>query len=380
MSPADRTSLLAQAEQLLKQPNFSRESASKVESLLMLADRVTDHDSLRRATLRSRDIELGRAPQLSEPTSEDQEFRTYLRASDSRMVRELEKRAGMNVGTGSAGGWLAPAGFAQRVELALAAADGIFRASTSFETQRGGAFNYPIIDDETIFATVIAEAATSVTSNVDVAFAAIEFPQIQTWRSGFVSASWEVLQDSSFDFEALLADTFGKRLARGIAKYLIGVLVASAPVGVTAASPTAVTANEVLELLDVLSEDFQPNASWLMRQSTLNAIRELKSSSGGNFMFPAAQTADGQETLMGRRVYASPSMDALTDIGFPVAYGDFSKFVIRRVAGSVAIKAFPERQAEYGRVCYESYLRADGALLAATPPAPIVLLSAQGGS
>ena len=51
MSPADRTSLLAEAEQLLKQSNFSRESASKVESLLMLADRVTDHDSLRRATM-----------------------------------------------------------------------------------------------------------------------------------------------------------------------------------------------------------------------------------------------------------------------------------------------------------------------------------------
>ncbi len=380
MTP-NRAQLLGEAESLLRSTPFTKEAASKIDSLLQLADRTVDHTEMRRAVLSQRDRELGRAPvEVHEPSSADVEFRNYLRASDSGMVRELEKRAGLNVGTGSAGGWLAPDGFAQRVELALAAADGIFRASTSFETQRGGAFNYPIIDDETIFATVIAEGATSVTSNVDVAFAAIEFPKIQTWRSGFVSASWEVLQDSSFNFENLLADTFGKRLSRGIAKYLVGVLVGSAPVGVIASAPTTVAADEVLGLLDVLHEDFQPNASWLMRQSTLNSIRALKSSTGGSYQFPAAQTADGQETLMGRRVFASPAMDALTDIGFPIAYGDFSKFVIRRVAGSVAVKSFPERQAEYGRTCFESYLRCDGALLAATPPAPIVLLSAQGGS
>ena len=376
----DRNSALAEAAGILQKSSFTKEDSARVTSLLEFSDRLTDKDPLRRATLDARDRELGRAPvEVHEPTQADTEFRNYLMAADAGMARELEKRAGLTAGTGSQGGYLAPSGFSERVELAMAAPDGIFRASTTFETARGGAFNYPLINDSVV-ATVIAEGATSVTSNVDVAFEAIEFPKIQCWRSGFVSASWEVLQDSSFNFEALLADTFGKRLSRGIGKYLVSVLVANAPTGVTASSPTTVTANEILELLDVLPEDFQANASWLMRQSTLNTIRELMASTGGSFMFPAAQTADGQESLMGRRVYASPSMDALTDIGFPVAFGDFSKFVIRRVAGSVAIKAFPERQAEYGRTCFESYLRADGGLLATSTSSPIVLLSAQGGS
>jgi len=83
---------------------------------------------------------------------------------------------------------------------------------------------------------------------------------------------------------------------------------------------------------------------------------------------------------MGRPVFASPSMDALTDVGFPIAFGNLGAVVRRVVSGSLAIKAFPERNAEYGENTFESYLRSDGALLATSTNIPVVLLEASGGS
>jgi len=84
--------------------------------------------------------------------------------------------------------------------------------------------------------------------------------------------------------------------------------------------------------------------------------------------------------LMGRRVFISPSMGLLAAVGYPIAYGEFSKFVRRVVAGGVAIKAYPERFAEYGQTAFESFLRTDAALLKTDTSSPIVLLSMLGGS
>jgi HK97 family phage major capsid protein len=261
----------------------------------------------------------------------------------------------------------------------MANADGIFRACTTFQTDRGSSFVYPIVDDSTAYATIIAENATSNTS-ADVTFAKVDFGKCPMWRSGMVPVSWELIQDSPFDIETVLADTFGKRLARGIGRWLVLMLQASAPVAVNAASPTVVTGDELENLLDLLPEDHQQNASWLMRQSTLNAIHKLKASTGGSYLFPPAQNPAGEELLMGRPVFASPSMDALTDVGFPIAFGNLGAVVRRVVSGSLAIKAFPERNAEYGENTFESYLRSDGALLATSTNIPVVLLEASGGS
>ena len=380
MTP-NRAQLLGEAESLLRSDPFTKEISSKIDSLLQLADRTVDHTEMRRAVLSQRDRELGRAPvEVHEPTSADTEFRTYLRAADSRMARELEKRAGQNVGTGSAGGYLSAARIRPVGNGRHACPRSNFRRQRHFETQNGDAFFLPILDDATMFAEVVPEGTTSNTTTADVVFAAAEFPKIQTFRSGLVGVSWELMADSAFDVEALLARTFGRRLARGIGRYMVGVLHDAAAVVVTAASATVVTADEVVNLMDALDADYQDQAAFLMSQQTLNAIHKLKSSTGGGFMFPAAQDATGRQLLMGRKVFVSPSMGLLAAVGRPIAYGDLSQLVRRTVAGSVAIKAFPERYAEQGKTAFESYLRCDAKLLATTTSSPIVLLSMLGGS
>ena len=112
MTP-NRTALLAEAESLLRSTPFTKEAASKVDSLLQLADRTVDHTEMRRAVLSQRDRELGRTPTMPEPTPVDQRFNDYLHADRCGRGTATGKAAGLNVGTDSAGGFTAPDGFAQ---------------------------------------------------------------------------------------------------------------------------------------------------------------------------------------------------------------------------------------------------------------------------
>jgi HK97 family phage major capsid protein len=132
--------------------------------------------------------------------------------------------------------------------------------------------------------------------------------------------------------------------------------------------------------MDAVDPDFQPGAAFVMSQQTLNALHKLVTTGGGAYVFPSQQDATGRELLLGRKVYVSPSMGLLAAVGFPIGYGDFSKFVRRVVAGGVAIKSFPERNATEGKSTFESYLRSDAAILQTTTSAPIKLLSMLGGS
>jgi hypothetical protein len=100
--------------------------------------------------------------------------------------------------------------------------------SRVWESDTGFAFNYPLIDDTGAAAAVVAEATAS-NAGPDVNFAAIAFDATPTWRSGLVTASVELAQDSAFNFENLLASIGGVRIARGAG-------AAAAIVGVTAAS------------------------------------------------------------------------------------------------------------------------------------------------
>ena len=59
---------------------------------------------------------------------------------------------------------------------------------------------------------------------------------------------------------------------------MTGVL--SATQGITAASQTAITADELIDLQDSIPDVFQSNACWIMHKETRRAIRKLKDNDG----------------------------------------------------------------------------------------------------
>jgi HK97 family phage major capsid protein len=254
----------------------------------------------------------------------------------------------------------------------LAATDPIFSLATMFKTSSGSATTFPILTDEGSSSAVVAEGGTSAADDVPLLFAGLAFGKCPSHRSGLIFASVELVFDSAFDFEALLAAAAGIRFARGAGALFIATLLGSAALGVTAATG-AIAGAEVFSLIDALDDAYAPGACFLMRRATFTALSKLVGSSG-NFLFPATFDAQGRPVLAGFPVFISPSMPALGASAKTIDFGDHSRFIRRQVRDSLRVAVFPERRAEFSQIRYQVFLRVDGDLAKSTTACPVVYL------
>jgi HK97 family phage major capsid protein len=141
------------------------------------------------------------------------------------------------------------------------------------------------------------------------------------------------------------------------------------------AGTTAITSDEIYSLIDSVDEAYATNGSFLLKRSTLTSLRKLKTTSGGAYVFPEERDNQGYPLLAGYRCYISPSMAGMSAGLVPISFGDHSRFVKRTVAGSLEVRTYIERFAEYSQIGYEGFLRADGALLQSSTATPVKLLT-----
>lgn len=284
-----------------------------------------------------------------------------------------ESRAQTTVTSG--GGYLVPEMFSDQFAFSLKQADQLFDISTRVVTEKGGPFNYPVDDDTSVSAAVVNENQGSAT-NVDVVFDRVAFPKCPNWRSGMIRVPVELVQDSAFPIDTLLAGIFARRFSRGIGASFAAALLAATDTATTSASPSAITPDEVLTLLGSLDAAFAQNGTFMMAFSTYVALLKTKASTGGSYLIEAATDSEGYPTLFSRRVYLSPSMPAIGSNAKSISFGDHARFIAREVRNSLSVKTFVERYAEYGQVGYEAHWQIQGDLArAANSPMPVRILA-----
>lgn len=91
----------------------------------------------------------------------------------------------------------------------------------------------------------------------------------------------------------------------------------------TAASATAITADELIELQAKVKQAYQANACWTMSPTTFTAIKKLKD---GNNRYLLQDDVSGEfpYRLLGKPVYLSDNMDDPAAGKLPILYGDYS--------------------------------------------------------
>ena len=136
-----------------------------------------------------------------------------------------------------------------------------------------------------------------------------------------IKVSEELLNDSVFDLESYIAKEFARRIGAkeeeafftgdGSGKPL-GVLAATggAETGVTAASSTAITADELMDLFYSLKSPYRKKAVWVLNDSTIKAVRKLKDSTG-QYLWQPSLMAGMPDTLLGRPVKTSAYMPVI---------------------------------------------------------------------
>jgi HK97 family phage major capsid protein len=277
-----------------------------------------------------------------------------------RLLFDPEVRS-MVVGTDASGGYLVPDEFERTLVQKLTDENVMRQLATVIRT--GGDRAIPV---ESSAGTA---AWTSEGGNYTESDPTYTQVTLGAYKAGtIVKVSEELLADSAFDLEAYLANTFAKRIAAlEEAAFVAGDgsgkptgVVAGASAGVTGASTTAVTADEIIDLYHSLRRPYRQKAVWLMADSTAKAIRKLKTTDG-IYLWQPGLARGTPDTLLDRPVYISDSVPAMAASAKSILFGDFSYYWIADRQGRV-MQRLVELYAASGYVGFKMYQRVDGKL------------------
>ncbi len=186
-----------------------------------------------------------------------------------------------------------------------------------------------------------------------------------------VKVSIELLQDSMFDLESYIAAEFAR--AFGIAEEQAfcvgngtgqptGIFTAKGGnVGVTAASATAISADELINLVYALKSPYRRNAKFLMNDATVSMLRKLKDNNGAYLWQPSVQAGE-PDRLLGYELYTSPYVPVAAAGAFTVAFGDFKNYWIADRSGRT-VQRLNELYSTNGQVGFVATERVDGKVI-----------------
>lgn len=268
----------------------------------------------------------------------------------------LEKRM-QTGGSAAAGGYTVPTELLAIILKTMAAWGPMYDEGvcTVLTTTSGNALKLPTVDDT----AVTAEAHTEGTPLTDDGGKDVVFGQksldAYAFDTEFVKFSWELGQDSIFAMETLLGDLLGERLARiANSQLTVGTgsgapngLVTASSLGKTSASATAITADELIDLIHSVDPAYRasPKTRFMFNDGTLKAIRKLKDGQG-NYLWQMGDVTKGVPgSLLGYNYsinQAMASIPASASASKVAVFGDLSKYYVRKV-GTPIIGVLRER-------------------------------------
>lgn len=146
--------------------------------------------------------------------------------------------------------------------------------------------------------------------------------------------SRSLLNSQDFDLVSFVIDDMAEKIAQFLEKTIIegdkvnGLKGVTAKV--TAASQTAITADELIQLQDTVKDVYQGGCIWVMNPATRTALRQLKDGNG-RYLLQDDVTAAFGHTLLGKPVYVSDAMPAMAASKAAIYYGDFSGLAVKSV-------------------------------------------------
>ena len=277
-----------------------------------------------------------------------------------------EMKNALQEGVDSEGGYLVPDEFEHTLVQALEQ-ENIVREHAHVFTTSSGNHKIPVVTSKGTASWIDEEGAIPESDDV--------FGQqmIGAHKVGtLIKVSEELLNDSAFDLEGYFASEFARRIGNkeedaffngdGAGKPL-GILAATggAQVGVTAASATAVTADEIIDLFYSLEAPYRKNAIWVLNDASIAAIRKLKDNNGQYLWQPALHEGT-YDTLLGKRIFTSPFVPEMKSGQKSVIFGDLSFYWIGDRQG-ITFKRLNERYADTGQIGFIATKRLDGKLI-----------------
>ena len=198
----------------------------------------------------------------------------------------------------------------------------ILERSTKYNVK--GKLDLPYYDESTQAITV-AWATEFV--DLESSVGKLDSIELSGYLAGALTlVSRSLINNSQVDVVAFVVD----RMAYDIARFIENVLLngggsVEGLTGVTnittAASSTAITADELIKVQGSVKDVFQENAIWIMNPATRDAIRSLKDGMGRYLLQDDISLPFGK-SLLGKPIYVSDNMPTMAAGKVAVYYGD----------------------------------------------------------
>ena len=270
----------------------------------------------------------------------------------------------LSVGTEANGGYIVPEEFERQLVKGLEEA-GVVRALANVITTTGDT-KIPVLAARSV-AHWTEENGSYTESNPTFSQKTIDAYKL----TDLIRVSEELMQDAFFDIESFVREEMIDAFATAEEDAFCvgtgsgqptGIFTASGgEVGVTAAKTAEITADELITLIYSLKAPYRRQASFLMKDGTVAAIRKLKDGNGQYIWQPSVQ-AGQPDLLLGFKLYTTPSAPAVEAGALAIAFGDYKNYWIAD-RGPRTLKRLNELYAVNGQIGFTASERLDAKVI-----------------
>lgn len=328
-------------------------SAAKTENRAMTEDEINQFDSCENE-IRAIDetvARIDRSRKFDNPevvATEDRAAADETAFADYVLGKVSELRAGEQNMTMSNNGAIIPTSIANRIIKEVKDRCPIFAGATMYAVK--GVLKVPVWGKANTTHDIAVGYQTEFT---EITADSGKFTSVDL--SGYLAGALTLIGKSVENNSTFsVVDFIVNQMAEEIANWLEGQLLTGTGTNaaqgalntttvVTAASATAITADELIELQSKVKQAHQKNACWTMHPDTFTAIKKLKD--GNNrYLLQDDITGEFPYRLLGKPVYLSDNMPTLAAGAKAILYGDYSGLSVN-LRENISIEVLREKYA-----------------------------------
>lgn len=284
-------------------------------------------------------------------------------------------RAAMSTTTPGEGGYTVATEYYRQLTEAMKLTGGIRAVASTLQTSTGAQMNFPAADATSEVGEIVGQNA-AVTAG-DTTFSNLTM-DVYKYSSKKIALPFELIQDSMFDIEgyiqALLATRIGRitgqHFTTGTGTGQPKGLITAATVGKTAATggATTVSYDDLVDLEHSVDPVYRAGLAvgYMMHDSTVKALRKLKDTQGRPIFVPGYEQGNpggAPDRLLGRPIYINQDVAAMAANAVSIAFGDFSKYLIREVMDLTLFRMADSGFLLSGQIGFVAFNRQGGNLI-----------------
>lgn len=300
--------------------------------------------------------------------AEERAFANYIRGV-------VEERTDANL-TVDDNGAVIPSSIANKIIKKVYDMSPIYQLATRYNV--GGTLNIPYYDESTQSITMDYATEFTELESTSGKFASIE---LKGFLAGVLTkVSKSLINNSQFAIVPFVINAMAESIHRWVEGELLkGTTnkvagLSTVTQAITSASSTAITADELIDVQELIPDVYQGQAIWIMNKATRTAIRKLKDDDG-NYLLNRDVSARWGYTLLGKDVYTSDNMDTMAAGNTAIYYGDMSGLAVK-LSEDMNIEVLREKFATQHAIGVVGWIELDSKVENAQKIAKLVMKSA----